>query len=400
MEINGQSYTLEEEDGFVLMHPDSISCQLVSCKHHKICSSVGKNPRILSIPQSVQSVPSPSRGEYSQSVFEKKSIENHFPMPEGDFLGQIVTGHMCGTHMEKAHETEEFFIKADWPLVGVGVEHASCGSFWTHLCLEKHDSMELPETVRHQKRLDGKCQKDGVFVQRVKMSCHRPICPKCWQDWRARQVAKVKPRFEAMEKTFNRHQLRHLKRCHGTISVPKALWHLSVPSMKKLALKYLKELGIAGGTIIYHPRRERHRKRGDWYFSPHFHVYFHAWNGWIDGEMVTKFSRRTGWVFRNFGERPLSKSISYQLSHAGVPPDHGHIVTWFGSMNYRLLHVEKWHGEPQKCPWGHKMDRYGIYVGKDPAPALPEEDGYVAYIAREGWIYLPKSIKQRNLGDG
>jgi hypothetical protein len=321
--------------------------------------------RILSIPQSVSQSAPHSLAVYSQSVFQKSE--------------------------------ETPFYKADWPIVGHGTVHVSCGTFWTKVCLEKHDSRELPESVDHQKLLDGQCSEDGVFIQRVKMSCHRPICPTCWPDWRRRQVARCEERFKASEKDYNRKERRNVKRCHGAISVPKKLWHLTEQDMKKLALKYLKQVGIGGGSIIYHPKRERKKQRGLWYFSPHFHVYFHAERAWIDGQKVRALHAKTEWVFRNFGERPLIKSISYQLSHAGVPPNHGHIVTWFGSMNYRLLHVDKYHGEQSKCPWGHPLTHYGIYAGRAKLD-LPNKEGYSAYLPREGWIELPKKIRNSDRG--
>jgi len=64
-------------------------------------------------------------------------------------------------------------------------------------------------------------------------------------------------------------------------------------------------------------------------------------------------------------------------------------------MNYRLLHVEKWHGERVKCPWGHVYEHYGVYVGKQKIE-LPNQEGYEAYVPREGWIILNKSVKWKN----
>jgi len=365
----GELETLPSGEIFFTWLPtEPISCRLMeACELGSSCRRAHlegqKNlSRILSIPQSAQSAPSTV---YSQSVFQE--------------------------------ERPGLFWKANWPLVGRGVKHASCGTYWTKICMEKHDPKELSESVDHQKLLDGHCIKDGAYIQRVKMSCHRPVCPECWPDWRRRQVARVEARFKVSEKDYNRQERRTVKRCHGAISVPEKNWYLSEPEMKKQALKYLKQLGIGGGTIIFHPKRERKKKRGVWYYSPHFHVYFHAERAWIDGQKVRKLHAKTGWVFRNFGERPLQKSISYQLSHAGVPPKHGHVVTWFGSMNYRLLHVEKYHGEAMKCPWGHPMTHYGVYLGKA-LLQLPDREGYSAYLSREGWMELPKKIRSPDDG--
>jgi hypothetical protein len=260
------------------------------------------------------------------------------------------------------------------------------GEFWTKVCDKKHDPLELPKGVVHQKGIDGKCLADGVFIQRVKMSCHRPECPECWPDWRKRQVARVQKRFDQFEKGFNFWKKRDLKRCHGVLSVPKKLYCLSEKDMRRLAFEYLREIGVWGGSVVYHSKRSKH---GVKYFSPHFHVYFHAILGLVDGEKVAKLYDHTRWVFRNFGERVLAKSISYQLSHAAVPPNHGHIVTWFGSMNYRKLPAEKYVGKRAKCPWGHSLDRYGMYVGNGHVDQ-PDTDGYSAYLPRDGWLILPK----------
>lgn len=410
-------------------------CQKYSCHTWIKCPKLGldvSSCRILSIPQSVQS---DSINVYSPSVFQTCQNCARFKAQFGVMDGVVSVSEGVIENFQKGREgisnfkcsyaealsgsegkTEKLvcagwfpsspsfiddeieFFKADWPLVGDGVKHASCGTFWTKVCLEKHNPLELPEGISHQKGLDCKCLHDGVAILRVKMSCHRPICPECWPDWRKRQVARAKHRFEASEKDYNREEKRHVKRCHGAVSVPKELWYLSEPEMKKQALKHLKTIGIDGGTIIYHSKRERKKQKGVWYYSPHFHVYFHAWNAWVDGEKVKELNKKCGWIFRNFGERVLGKSISYQLSHASVPPNHGHVVTWFGSMNYRMLHVEKWHGERSRCPWGHYFDRYGRYSGKEKLE-LPNREGYQAYLSREGWEYLTKK-RPKKRGDG
>jgi hypothetical protein len=182
--------------------------------------------------------------------------------------------------------------------------------------------------------------------------------------------------------------------------MPKSMYHLSVKKMQQIALIHLKQLGIKGGSLIYHSKRQIERIKGNWtqentYFSPHFHIYAHLHKAWINGKHVEQIHKETGIIIRNFGERPLGKSISYQLSHAGVPPNSEHIVKWFGSMNYRKLHVEKYQGTNSTCPWGHKLDHYGVYVGKDSEkPNLSEKGGYTAIVPKEGWLYLPKKRKK------
>jgi hypothetical protein len=397
----------EIEDGFEFLHPKT-TCSQTTCQHHFICKQWEKEHQFVSAPSGAilpipQSVVSSSQ---SGSNFKLQNSINNI------FLSSVYSQIDLPYNSQNIKELNEIIDQnqkeqpfnentpADFPVVGTGQPHVKCGTYWTKVCLEEHPAKELNDIIDHQRDLDGKCVHNGAYIQRVMMSCHRPICPVCWTNWRKRQVAKVQTRFDKLEETFTPIEKRNYKRCHIGASVPKLMHYLTKKQMQQELLPYLKRLGIKGGTIIYHSKRQIEQIRGNWtpqntYFSPHFHIYTHLWKAWVNGKTVDNIYKETGIIIRNFGERILGKSISYQLSHAGVPPNSAHIVTWFGTMNYRKLHVPKYEGKNLTCPWGHKLDHYGVYVGKESEkPNLPELNGYSAIIKKDGWLYLPKKRKK------
>lgn len=384
-----------EEEAFEFLHPKT-TCTLKDCTHFFICQQWEKEQQkrasrapagaILTIPQTVANSPSSYSSVYSQIDFPSK----------GQNLKEL--NEILDQNQKEQPQNEN--TPADYPVVGSGQPHAKCGTYWTKVCLEEHPAKQLNDIIDYQRDLDGKCMHNGAYIQRVMMSCHRPICPVCWTNWRRRQVAKVQKRFDTDEKTFTPWEKRNFKRCHLGVAIPKSMHHLTKKEMQQKVVLSLKRVGINGGSLVYHSKRQHERIRGNWtsentYFWPHFHVYTHLKRAWIDGAKVDENSKDTGIIIRNFGERPLAKSISYQLSHAGVPSNHAHIVTWFGSMNYRKLHVEKYQGTDATCPWGHKFDHYGVYAGKETEkPPLPDKHGYNAIVKKDGWLYLPKKRKK------
>ena len=419
-----------EMDGlFEFLHPKT-TCDLVSCEHHFICSKY-EGPQKGAILPISQSSFFPIKGYIDKVPLQKSKIFK----PQNGVIDRVVEGiegysknfrkgqkrlsdfkhslekiedyeqSLCQdlefeggiSDLERYSEIKNLqHFSADWPLVGSGEAHVYCGSFWKKTCLEDHPPIVLPDELPHQRGFDGKCMPDMAFIELHKMSCHRAMCPVCWEDWRSRQIASATKRFEAFEEVLNDREKNHLKKCHTMMSPPKRLWGLPQKKLQKLVYRYLKELGIDGGTCVFHSKRFKKNRMK--YFSPHFHPYVYLWNGWIDGKKVDEWSKRTGWVFKNFGERPLAKSLSYQLGHAGVPPKRGHVLKWFGNMSYNKFHVEKFHGDISHCPWGHPMDKFGVFIGspKD-APVFPDEDGFTALVPKDGWVYLPKGgTKKRN----
>jgi hypothetical protein len=154
--------------------------------------------------------------------------------------------------------------------------------------------------------------------------------------------------------------------------------------LKHLAISEAKKVGFEGGSCIPHSKRKNAIK--GMYASLHFHMVGY---GWIDGERVAERHAATGLIFHNAGLRKsLEGTIRYELSHAAVPSKHRCVVSWFGSMGYSNLTVEKVQGEKEKCLWGHPLKDVA-YVGKEEL-LLPKEDGYVCYLKRDGWVYLEK----------
>lgn len=282
---------------------------------------------------------------------------------------------------EEYSPSNEVFV-ADLPLVGSGTAKPLCGNFYKVGCLERHEPKELPKGIIHQRGLDGNCLRDGAEIHVHRFFCHRPLCPICTEEWQARATKRCLERFKVYDEDES--NLRAGHQIHFIVSIPKRIRHKSYLELKRLAISEAKKVGFEGGSVIYHSKRKNAIK--GMYFSPHFHMLGY---GWIEGEQVIERHDKTGLIFKNAGLRKsLEGTIRYELNHAAVPQKSGHVVTWFGSMGYRNLHVEKVKGEKEKCLWGHPMHDVA-YVGKEPLE-LPKEDGYVCYVRREGWIYLEK----------
>jgi hypothetical protein len=393
---------IDETTTFEFLHPKT-TCELTTCEHHYICKtwkSGAQKGAILPISQSVEFNPiigySPSDMENCET--EELNQFSNLPFAEKDYI-------------------------ANYQVVGQGTKKPTCGTFHKG-CLEPHPAIELNDKIIHQKDLSGNCEPNQGYGEITAWSCHRPLCPVCFPSWVKRSIMRAEPRFTAREKqiqeeitalqqktkltpteTQQLREKRNLKRCHIAVSVPQKDYDLTVKQMLKKALKILKQLGIDGGTAVYHSARQIKKIPRNWTpqntrYEPHFHFYAHVPYAWLNGKKVDQIHARTGYVTRMIGERPIKKSLYYQLSHAGVPPKHGHVITWFGSMNYRKIHVEKYQGQGAKCPWGHKLNHYIIHPKEqDLKLNIPEKDGVRFLFDKTGWIYLPHKIKQKDIYD-
>jgi hypothetical protein len=254
---------------------------------------------------------------------------------------------------------------ADFPLTGSGEAYASCGSYFTIGCLnvDGHKGMNL----------DGVSMEGKAVLQRVKRSCHRPLCPTCWEDWANREVTKSRGRLDAFVLKG-----RSLKPIHITVSVPRSDWNLDLNVMRKKVYRVLRDVHCLGGLLIYHPKRQTELK--SWYFSPHFHIIGY---GWILDVRANYY--RSGYVVKNIGIRKtVEGTIFYQLSHCGISPDH-HTVTWFGALSYGKLHVVYEEEDPLCCPLcGQKLKRL-MWIGKGACP-LPDVEGVTFFDDPDNWI--------------
>ena len=276
----------------------------------------------------------------------------------------------------------EMSISADFPLVGSGEAYGDCGEIFAVGCLnvEAHKGMTL----------DGVDMTGKAVVKYVKNSCHRPLCPKCWSDWANRECDSAKRRLAAFV-LKNRHGSR-LKPVHVIVSVPRRDYGLSLQKLRRKVYRALKRVGLVGGMLIFHSKRKN--KRGEWYFSPHFHVIGY---GWIHD--VRRNYVYSGYVVKNVGVRKTVRgTIYYQLSHAGISEKY-HTVTWFGLLAYNKLRVAKMPKEAQICPLcGNRLRRL-LWIGAD-ADVLGSwhrevESGFY-FDDPSNWRYKPK----RSFSDG
>lgn len=406
------SYCVKEiEEGFEFLHPLT-TCPLSSCGHYFICqkwipekqansSSCAQQGAILSISQSV-GLTTLSQSEKSRSLLEVYSPSVMGKQFSNQEINEILNRQKQEQERIEQQLTPAKDTPADFPVVGSGTAHPLCGTKIIKGCLEDHPAKELNDIIDHQKDLNGKCMDQGAEIHIFKCSCHRPLCPICNGSWKKRAVSRVWERFVTYGKSLTPEEKKQRKLCHILISAPKTMYHQTMPEMQKSTLTIAKQLNVDAGTIIYHSKRQIEQIKGNWtyentYFSPHFHIFTPLKRGWINGDKVAKIHDKTGFVIVNFGQRDLKRNISYQLGHAGVPTNHSHIVKWFGEMNYRKLHVEKYVPTQATCSWGHKLDRHVVYIGKDKNdknPIIDQEPGYVAIVPKEGWLYLPKKRKK------
>jgi len=172
------------------------------------------------------------------------------------------------------------------------------------------------------------------------------------------------------------------KPIHVIFSVPEMVYHWDITRLRPLLYKLAKKCGLYGGCAIFHPFREN-EATARWYFSPHFHV---IGFGWI--RFTRSIYEKTGWVIKNKGIRKtVHGTLLYQLSHAGIHPEH-HVVTWWGRLSYNKLKVDPLPEIKPVCPLcGNSLVEL-IFIGSLDRPP-PDEDGDY-YLVAEDWKPLKK----------
>jgi len=241
--------------------------------------------------------------------------------------------------------------------------HEWCGLWKTKGCLniDKHTS--------------GK-----AWIKRYQRSCYRADCNTCYQKWLARLANRSSTRFTIYEAYFKKVKAKHL-----VVSPPEYQHYLPLKKLRKLAYKYLKSVGCIGGTLIFHPFRNKDKV---WRYSPHFHVIGY---GWI---LRTKeLSRKDGWIIKNLGIRKsIFWTLYYQLSHCGVMKGK-HTLTWFGELGYSnsILKVEL-DNTPEQCPFCYAQLVELEFTGRGEPPPDENFEGFydpVSFFAPE----VPKFIR-------
>ena len=232
-------------------------------------------------------------------------------------------------------QIESFDESLDFKLPGFGEPLESCGQTFY---------------LSHQ---DG----DKLHWIKRTRSCHRIECPICYPSWIKREAMAIKDRISVYYSQTGKMPV------HYVISPPQTQEYHTKPLLRELRRSaYLigKQRGIRGGCLIFHERSIRYSDPKEYEKShcsegPHFHV---IGDGWLSPR-IREFYLRDGWIVKNLRIRKVGSVFStaaYILEHAAIPVSPGYpaisqskrspmaTVTWFGSMSYNKLKIEKFKG--------------------------------------------------------
>ncbi len=238
----------------------------------------------------------------------------------------------------------------EWELPGYGDQYGTCGKWVYRGCL--HSDRHLDST------LDSSTKPGMAYIRRYGLSCYRSVCPVCFQSWANKEALKMDYRLKG-------YKGRWRKVVHVSVSPPTSMYADPLNLNRKKAYEVLKNCGLEGGTLIFHPFRYDSIKEA-WYVSPHYHA---LGFGWIKR---TKWEReQSGWIVENHGIRKSVRWTAwYQLTHAGVKKG-SHAITWFGSCSYNVLKLEKMPDpEPEICPYCGSTLKPILWLGEMPPPDL------------------------------
>jgi hypothetical protein len=263
-----------------------------------------------------------------------------------------------------------------WSLPGHGGSYYDCGKWIMRGCLNVE--------AHRQQILDGDAV-DKAYVKLTKRSCGRFECPVCHEKAFAKAAHRIEHRLSAFKVKG-----RELKVIHVIVSPSSLdLYKLRFVDLRRKCLKVLKDAGVFGGSIIFHPWRrlgeddDFEKTAGAWYLSPHFHVLGY---GWV--QRVKEVYDRDGWVVKNLGVRKsVNATAMYQLSHCGIH-ERRHSITWFGALSYNKLRVPRLEVEKELCPLCGQKLRLLMQIKR--CAGLGDEEGEY-YVDSDCFIPYPKS---------
>lgn len=197
---------------------------------------------------------------------------------------------------------------------------------------------------------------ERVHYVRFPLSCHGAQCPEHWRDWMNLEVARAYSRIERYLDIRRSQRLPSIVQ-HVIVSAPPELmrelplWSTEFYSyMRWYVRRLLREVGIHGGWMVFHPHRIPDIFNDYTVHTDSFHWHLIAF-GKIDPKAVSSVAMRTGWIIKGLGKRDdLRAVMRYILSHCGIPvrpvfnPANsksmepvGHTATWWGCVAYNAL---------------------------------------------------------------
>lgn len=264
-----------------------------------------------------------------------------------------------------------------------------------------------------------------VYMKRVFFGCHNPRCPICYdRNWASREAKNIETRLKETSKRFG--QVEHI-----ICSVPSKDYGLTLEDIRRKAEKFLHDVGVIGGSVIFHGMRYKPVK--GWYWSPHFHILGHILGGYRKCRRCKRknnclsgcggFDDRRWQHFKEHGyymkvadplheRKTVRGTAKYQLSHATIKKDvkRFHAIIWFGNCSYRKLKVTP---EMKKavCPiCQHDLIEWFEYIGEkefchDRDSPLFKRELFEDY--KEGvdnprinnvvWVHVPKKSRRSYL---
>lgn len=256
--------------------------------------------------------------------------------------------------------------KYGWKLPATEEPHPWCGQFQTKGCLN---------VKAHAKLGFG----NKVWIRHYPRSCFRPVCKICFKKWIGRQASRATQRIEEYIR-----QNKGKKPFHVFFSPPENLRNIPYKKLKKYVNAIIKEAGIEGGGLIFHPFRFNKNTR-NWYWSPHFHLVcfgsfrkleaVFGWRKWYVGNMGFRKS-----VFHTF---------HYLLSHCGIRKGN-HSVTWLKGLSYCKLKVEI-NTDFDKCPCC-KTKLVPVFYTEF-HPVVPPDPYFEGFVDADGWYEEKPTIE-------
>jgi hypothetical protein len=235
----------------------------------------------------------------------------------------------------------------DWTLPAIKDPHDWCGLWRTDGCLNASEHSRLGYG-------------NVVFVRQYQRSCFRPVCRLCYEKWIGRQANRATRRIEKFQNQSGRQSI------HIFLSVSQWDWNLPFDQMRKKARKIIKEIGIIGAAVIFHPFRFNKKIRC-WYYSPHFHI---VGFGQVSGIVNSYY--KNYWYIGYVGVRKsVFHTFWYLLSHCGIKKGY-HALAWVGDLSYSKLKLEK-ERESSTCPYCNGKFVQIYYAGLDPVVPPPEQ---------------------------